>query len=190
MPTDAQDNQRQIIVSLLEALGEDPNRDGLLDTPARVIKAWKELTVGYSQDPKLILDKRFEVEYDEIIILRDIEFYSTCEHHMLPYTGRAYIGYIPSNKVVGISKLARLVECFARRLQIQERMTMQIATAINEILEPKGVGVVVKAQHFCMKSRGVKKENAEMVTSCMLGVMREKAETRHEFLTLAGLNNG
>ena len=185
-----------LIKQILIAISEDPEREGLIDTPTRVIKSWKKIYGGYEEDPKKILEVTFTEKYEQMIILRDIEFYSTCEHHMLPFFGRCHIGYIPGEaypknveyigkyRVVGISKLARLVECYSRRLQIQERMVQQIANTINAVLEPQGVAVVAEAQHFCMTSRGVEKQQSKMVTSCMLGVFREKSEARQEFLSL------
>lgn len=172
------------VKTLLAFIGEDPTRNGLIDTPQRVVKAWRELTSGYNQNPAEILGRVFEQDCDEMVILRGIRFYSTCEHHMLPFYGEAVVGYLPG-KVVGISKLARLVECYARRLQIQERMTSQIANAIVEHLDAKGVGVILKAHHMCMGCRGVEQSEAEMVTSAMLGRLRESAEARAEFLQFA-----
>lgn len=171
---------------LLETIGEDVNREGLQDTPRRIINAMSELFVGYKQNPEDILKVQF-VEfgnYDEIILLKDIDFYSFCEHHCLPFYGTVSVGYIPTDKIVGLSKMARLVEVFARRLQIQERFTTQISKTLNKVLRPKGVAVVVKGKHLCMGMRGVKKANAEMVTSSMLGVFKEKPEARAEFLEL------
>jgi GTP cyclohydrolase I len=175
------------IIRLLQFIGEDPGRNGLLETPKRVLKAWKELTAGYGQDYKAILNKSFDQAHDELVLLRGVEFHSTCEHHMLPFYGTAAVGYIPSKSVVGISKLARLVDCFARRLQIQERMTNQIAAAIQEVLAPVGVGVVLRAKHACMGCRGVGKPDADMVTSVMLGALREDRAARAEFLSLVNL---
>ena len=169
------------ITTLLRYIGEDPSRDGLRDTPARVARAWREMTSGYADDPAEILGRTFEESSDEMIILRGISFYSTCEHHLLPFYGTATVGYLPG-KVVGISKLARLVECFARRLQIQERMTRQIAEAVETHLEARGVGVVLRAHHLCMGCRGVRQEETEMVTSSMLGTLRSDATSRSEFL--------
>lgn len=171
------------VVRQLEFIGEDPNRDGLIETPRRVVKAIAEMTRGYKEDPKVVLAKTFDVPYDEMVILRDIEFWSLCEHHMLPFHGRVHVGYLPDKKVVGISKLARVVDVFARRLQVQERMTQQIANAIQEALKPQGVGVIVHATHLCMAMRGVQKP-ADMVTSCLLGTIREGG-ARSEFLKLA-----
>lgn len=175
------------IVRLLQFLGEDPNREGLQDTPARVLRAWSDMTAGYRQDPDVILSARFNQPHDELVMLRGIEFYSTCEHHLLPFYGTAAIGYIPTEQVVGISKLARLVECFGRRLQIQERMTTQIAEAIAQILKPKGVGVVIKAKHACIGCRGIMKPDCDMVTSVTLGALREDSRARAEFLSLVSI---
>lgn len=167
--------------------GDDPDRDGLIETPARVARAFGEFFVGYSQDPAAILQKTFdEIEgYDEMIVLRGIRFESHCEHHMVPIIGRAWIGYIPNGRVVGISKLARVVEAYARRLQIQEKMTAQIANTINDVLRPKGVGVIVRAAHHCMTTRGVHIPDTDLVTSRMLGCFRDDPLTRQEFLGLS-----
>lgn len=176
---------KQIIREMLLAIGENPDREGLRDTPKRVVKSWGELFAGYTQDPKEILSTRFEQgACDELVLLREIEFTSMCEHHMLPFRGVAHVGYLPTGKVVGLSKLARLVDCFARRLQIQEQLTMQIADTITEVLQPKGVGVVIEAHHQCMSCRGVGKQKTVMVTSAMRGVLRENQAARAEFLTL------
>jgi GTP cyclohydrolase I len=174
------------VATLLEYVGEDPMRDGLLDTPSRVVRALRELTSGYDEDPAQILSRTFDESSDELILLRDIAFHSTCEHHLLPFHGTVTIGYLPG-KVVGISKLARLVDCFARRLQIQERMTTQIAQAIETHLESRGTGVIVSARHLCMACRGVKQESSAMVTSAMLGGLRADASSRAEFLRLASI---
>jgi GTP cyclohydrolase IA len=171
----------EAVVTLLRWIGENPDRDGLRDTPARVAKAWREMTAGYDMDPAEILARTFDESSDEMIVLRGISFHSTCEHHLLPFMGTATVGYLPG-KVVGISKLARLVECFARRLQIQERMTRQIAEAIETHLGARGVGVIVRAHHFCMGCRGVRQQETEMVTSAMLGTLRSDAKSRSEFL--------
>jgi GTP cyclohydrolase I len=172
--------------TLIRWAGEDPTREGLLDTPKRVVKSYREFFAGYDIDPCEILSRTFEeVEgYDEMVVLRDIEFESHCEHHMVPFTGKAHVAYLPTNKVVGISKLARLVDAYARRLQIQEKMTAQIATALNDVLQPKGVAVVIEAVHQCMTSRGVHKRGSVMQTSHMLGRFREDARTRQEFFSL------
>ena len=173
----------EAVATLLRFIGEEPERDGLRDTPARVVKAWREMTAGYTEDPAEILARTFDESSDELVILRGISFYSTCEHHLLPFYGQAVVGYLPG-KVVGISKLARLVECFAKRLQVQERMTRQIAEAVEAHLEARGVGVVLRAHHLCMGCRGVRQEETEMVTSSMLGTLRTDATSRAEFLKL------
>jgi GTP cyclohydrolase I len=182
----AAEDPRDSLRGVLRYIGEDPDREGLIDTPSRMVRAWDKLFSGYRQDPGCILSRVFEDECDEMVVLRDIEFYSTCEHHFLTFFGRISIAYLPNKKVVGVSKLARLVECFSRRLQIQERMTRQIAEAIMCHLNPLGVGVVASAQHLCMTSRGVEKQNSVMVTSAMMGVFREDEKSRREFLDLIG----
>ncbi len=178
----------EAVRTLLRWAGEDPAREGLSDTPARVVRAWDEYFAGYDEDPVEILQKTFEhVEgYDEMIILRDVRLVSFCEHHIAPIIGRVHIAYLPSDRVVGISKLARIVEAYGRRLQIQEKITAQIANAVNEVLIPQGVAVVVEAQHHCMTTRGVHKTGTVMVTSRMLGAFREDARTRREFLSMIG----
>jgi len=169
---------------LLGRYGEDPERDGLLATPARVEKAMNFLTKGYAMDPTQILrGALFDVDYDEMVIVKDVEMYSLCEHHMLPFWGRVHVAYIPNGKVIGLSKIPRLIEVFARRLQVQERVTRQIADAIQEAIEPRGVGVVIEARHMCMMMRGVEKQQSTTVTSAMVGVFREQP-TRAEFLSL------
>lgn len=172
--------------TLLLWAGEDPDREGLLDTPKRVVSAYEDWFSGYKADPVRFLRRTFEeVEgYDEMVVLRDIEFESHCEHHMAPIIGKAHVGYLPSNKVVGISKLARVVEAFARRFQVQEKMTAQIANCINDVLQPKGVAVVVEAAHQCMTTRGVHKTDVTMVTSQMMGTFRKDARTRAEFMRI------
>ena len=174
------------VKTLIEWAGEDPSRDGLLETPARVVRAYEEYFKGYNEDPEDILHKTFkEIEgYDEMIILRGIRFESHCEHHMAPIIGRAWVAYLPKGRVVGISKLARLVNAYAKRMQIQEKMTAQIANAVDEVLAPHGVGVVIKAEHHCMTTRGVCKPGTDLVTSRMLGVFRDNAITRQEFLAM------
>ena len=168
---------------ILESIGEDPEREGLLRTPLRVANAYEELLSGYRTDPIALLnDAIFEVSYDEMVIVRDIEFYSMCEHHMLPFLGRAHVAYLSGGKVIGLSKLPRIVDMFARRLQVQERMTRQIADLVNELLHPKGVAVVVEGLHLCSVMRGVKKHDARMTTSAMLGAFRTSMSTRQEFL--------
>jgi GTP cyclohydrolase IA len=169
----------------LEMLGEDPDRDGLVKTPMRVAKAFEFLTRGYWECPKKVLnDALFDVQSDEMVIVKDIDFYSLCEHHLLPFFGKCHIAYLPKNKVVGLSKLPRLVEVFARRLQVQERMTTEIAKIIDELIKPHGVAVVIEAQHLCMAMRGVEKQNSYALTSSMLGAFRDDARTRSEFLDL------
>jgi GTP cyclohydrolase I len=175
--------------AILEEIGEDPTREGLVKTPGRVARAFEDLTRGYGQDPKSVINGALFVEdYSEMILCRDIDFFSLCEHHLLPFFGKAQVAYIPKNHIVGLSKLARLVEVYARRLQVQERMTTQIATTVMEELEALGVGVVLKAEHLCMRMRGVEKQNSEVVTSAMLGSFRTHQATRQEFMTL--LQNG
>lgn len=183
------ENQRaeyvQTIIRQLELVGEDPNRDGLIKTPKRMAEAMDFLTSGYRLDPKEVInDALFEAQSDEMVIVKDIDFYSLCEHHLLPFFGKCHIAYLPGNKVVGLSKLPRLVEVYARRLQIQERMTNDIACAIMNLIDAQGVGVVVEAQHLCMMMRGVEKQNSYAITSAMRGVFREDARTRNEFLNL------
>ena len=171
--------------SILHGLGEDPGRDGLLKTPDRVARALEFLTQGYRQDAhKLLNDALFDVSYDEMVVVKDIDTYSLCEHHLLPFVGKTHVAYLPKGKVVGLSKIPRLVDMFARRLQVQERLTVEIAQAIQDILRPRGVAVVVEAMHFCMMMRGVEKQNSVAVTSCMLGSFREQIQTRNEFLSL------
>jgi len=168
--------------------GDDPDREGLLETPSRVVRAYEEFFAGYAQDPREILAKTFsEVEgYDEMIVMNDIRFESHCEHHMVPIIGKAHVGYLPNKRVIGISKLARLVEVYARRLQVQEKMTVQIADALQEVLKPKGVAVVIEAAHQCMTTRGVHKPGVGLVTSRMVGAFRDDAATRREFLAIIG----
>jgi GTP cyclohydrolase I len=170
---------------ILSGLGEDPEREGLQRTPERVEKALKFLTGGYTENiPKLVNGALFSVDYDEMVIVKDIEFFSMCEHHMLPFYGKAHVAYIPNGKVIGLSKIPRIVDVFARRLQVQERMTQEIAQTLMDILKPKGVAVACEAQHFCMMMRGVEKQHSATVTSAMLGEFRERKDTRDEFLSL------
>ncbi len=184
-PVEAQDAIR----TLLRWAGDDPAREGLIDTPKRVAEAFRDWYSGYAIDPRAYLRRTFEevAGYDELIVLRDIEFESHCEHHMAPIIGRAHVGYLPTDKVVGISKLARVVEAYARRLQVQEKLTAQIAQCIDDVLKPRGVGVVIEATHECMTTRGVHKRGVSMVTSQMLGSFREDARTRAEFLTFINI---
>ena len=171
------------VKSILTAIGEDVDREGLLRTPHRVAKSYEELLSGYRMDPRALINEAvFDVAYDEMVIVRNIEFYSLCEHHMLPFIGHVHVAYIPSDKVIGLSKIPRIVDLFSRRLQVQERMTKQIADYINVVLNPRGVAVVVEGLHMCMMLRGVKKQNARMTTSAMLGAFRDNLSTRMEFL--------
>jgi GTP cyclohydrolase I len=173
-----------LVREMIARIGEDPSREGLVDTPQRVVKSMEYLTHGYAQQPSDVLNGAlFTVDYDEMVIVKDIEMFSMCEHHMLPFFGKVHIAYIPNGKVIGLSKLPRLVEVFARRLQVQERLTTQLAEAIQEIIQPQGVGVVIEARHLCMMMRGVEKQHSAAITSAMLGVFRQQ-ETRHEFLSL------
>jgi GTP cyclohydrolase I len=177
------------VKAILELIGEDPSREGLAKTPARVARAYRYLTRGYAEDPKAVINGAlFVEEYSEMILCRDIDFFSLCEHHLLPFFGKAQVAYIPKSHIIGLSKLARLVEVYARRLQVQERMTTQIATTLMEELDALGVGVVLKAEHLCMRMRGVEKQNSVVVTSAMLGTFRTHQATRQEFMTL--LQNG
>ena len=170
---------------LIRRLGEDPTRNGLINTPARMEKSMTFLTQGYQQTVEETLHNAlFDVDYDEMVIVRDIEFYSQCEHHLLPFFGKAHVAYVPNGKVIGLSKVARLVDVFARRLQVQERLTMQVAEAINEAIHPQGVGVILEASHLCMMMRGVEKQHSATVTSAMLGVFKTQMQTRTEFLSL------
>ena len=170
---------------ILTALGEDPRREGLLRTPLRAQKALQFLTSGYTTDlDEIVNNALFKVEYDEMVIVKDIEFFSLCEHHLLPFYGKAHVAYLPNGRVIGLSKIPRVVDMFGRRLQVQERMTQQIAESIREVLNPRGVGVILEAQHFCMMMRGVEKQHSGTVTSAMLGAFRDNKETRDEFLAL------
>ena len=178
------------IRSILKALGEDPDREGLKKTPARVSEALTFLTRGYRTDPdKVINDALFTEEYQEMIVQKDIDFFSLCEHHLLPFFGKAHVAYIPRHKIVGVSKLARLVDVYARRLQVQERLTNQIATTIMGKLDPMGVAVVIEAEHLCMRMRGVERQNSLIITSALLGVFRSRQETRSEFMNLIRQKN-
>ncbi len=174
------ESSEEIIKQMIEHLGDDPNREGLLDTPKRVVKSWKTIYGGYNQTPEEVLQTSFTEECDEMIISKDIEFYSTCEHHMLPFFGKAHIAYIPRTSVVGLSKLSRLLEVYARRLQIQERLTNQIADGLMSVINPLGAGVIIEAKHFCMVCRGVQKKNSTMVTSAIRGLFKS-AEVKNEF---------
>ena len=178
-----EENVRQI----LEYMGEDPEREGLLKTPSRVARAFEYLTKGYAQDPKAILNqaKFTEEDYQEMVLVRDIDFFSLCEHHILPFFGRAHVAYLPQHHIVGLSKIPRLVEVFSRRLQVQERLTTQIANTLMEELAPLGVGVIIQAEHLCMRMRGVEKQNSRTVTSALRGIFRDDPRTRDEFIRLA-----
>lgn len=170
---------------IIEQLGEDPSREGLLDTPARAAKAMQDLTVGYRQDLEVLINNAiFETSNDEMVIVRDVEFYSLCEHHLLPFIGRCHVGYLPDKRIIGLSKIARIVDHFARRLQVQENLTQQVASALMEHLQPHGVGVVMEARHLCMMMRGVGKQGSSMTTSAMMGHFRSDERTRSEFLGL------
>ena len=174
-----------LVESMLKELGEDPGRDGLRRTPLRVADAMRFFTSGYDQDPVAILNNAlFEVSYDEMVVVKDIDFYSLCEHHMIPFFGRIHVGYVPNGKVVGLSKIPRLVEMLSRRLQVQERLTTQVAETIEEVLEPKGVAVIAEAIHLCMMMRGIQQQNASAVTSSMRGAFKSDSKTRSEFMDL------
>ena len=179
---------KEAVKTLIKWAGDDPTREGLLETPNRVAKSYQDFFSGYDEYPREILSKKFrEVEgYDEMIVLKDIRLESHCEHHMVPFIGKAHVGYLPNNKIVGLSKLARVVELFSKRLQIQEKLTAQIANTIDEILKPKGVGVIIEASHLCIATRGVRKETSRMVTSRMLGLFRDNSDTRREFMDIIG----
>jgi len=176
---------KEEIRSILEKLGEDPGREGLLDTPKRVDKAFRFLTAGYSQSAEdVVRGAIFHEKYDEMVVVKDIDFYSLCEHHMLPFFGKAHVAYVPNGRIIGLSKIPRLVDVFSRRLQVQERLTVQIAESLQEYLEPLGVAVVIEAAHLCMMMRGVQKQNTKMVTSSVLGCFRDEDSARNEFLNL------
>ena len=181
----AEQRMEQYFRFILESIGEDPDREGLKKTPSRVDESLKFLTRGYRMDPqKVINDAVFTEDYEEMIVQKDIDFFSLCEHHLLPFFGKAHVAYIPHHKIVGVSKLARLVDVYARRLQVQERLTNQIATTIMEKLNPLGVAVVIEAEHLCMRMRGVEKQNSLIITSSLLGAFRTRQETRNEFMNL------
>jgi GTP cyclohydrolase I len=176
---------QELYRELLRRMGEDPDRDGLVRTPERMEKSMAFLTKGYAMDVTEVLhDALFDVDYDEMVIVKDIEFFSQCEHHLLPFFGKAHIAYVPNGKVIGLSKIPRLVDVFARRLQVQERLTKQVSEAIQEAINPQGVAVILEAQHLCMMMRGVEKQHSSTVTSAMLGVFKEQMQTRNEFLSL------
>jgi GTP cyclohydrolase IA len=184
-PTLTSASFEDLVREMLVRLGEDPGREGLVHTPNRVHRAYEHLLKGYNEDPEAMLKKAlFTVSYDEMVIVKDVEMFSLCEHHMLPFFGKVHVAYIPKGKVIGLSKIPRLIEIFSRRLQIQERLTTQIAETIQKAIEPQGVGVVIEARHLCMMMRGVEKQHSAAVTSSMLGCFREEQETRTEFLSL------
>jgi GTP cyclohydrolase I len=184
-PLSSGDELEELVAALLEQLGENPDRDGLIETPSRVAESLRFLTRGYAADPATIVgDALFALDgYHDMVVVKDIAFFSLCEHHLLPFFGRAHIGYVPDGKVVGLSKLPRLVDAYSRRLQLQERLTREVAEAINAVVTPRGVGVVVEGRHLCVEMRGVEKESSQTVTSCMLGVFRSDQRTRSEFLS-------
>lgn len=179
------------VKTLIRWSGDNPSREGLLGTPSRFVRAWEEFFAGYNEDPVEVLQRTFQETggYNEMVVLRDIQFFSHCEHHIVPIVGKVHVAYVPATRVVGISKLARVVDIFARRMQIQEKLTAEIATTINQVMQPKGVGVLVEAQHQCMTTRGVQKSEVSMVTSHMLGEFRDDPEMRREFLSLLGNPN-
>jgi GTP cyclohydrolase I len=185
MPPKEERQIAPLVREILELIGEDPQRDGLLRTPERVDQALRFLTSGYRTDvPKIINGALYEVKYDEMVVVKDIEFFSLCEHHLLPFYGKVHVAYLPKARVLGLSKIPRLVDAFARRLQIQERLTQQIAQTIQEAIDPVGVGVICEAKHFCMMMRGVEKQHSGAMTSAMLGIFRDRKKTRDEFLAL------
>ena len=182
------DNIKELTKKLLQEIGEDPDREGLLNTPLRVAKAWDFLSRGYNQDINEIINNAvFEEKYDQMVAVKGIEFYSMCEHHLLPFFGVAHIAYIPDGKIIGLSKIPRILDMFARRLQVQERMTQEVANMLQSTLNPKGVAVIIEAQHMCMQMRGVEKKQSYMSTSSMLGIFREDNKTRKEFLDIVKL---
>jgi GTP cyclohydrolase IA len=181
----AEASMEEIYAEVLHRIGEDPARDGLVNTPMRVAKAWAKLTEGYAKTvDEVINGALFDVDYDEMVIVKEIEFYSQCEHHLLPFFGKAHVAYVPNGKVIGLSKIPRIVDVFARRLQVQERLTRQVAEAVEEAIRPQGVAVILEAQHLCMMMRGVEKQQSATVTSAMLGVFKTQMQTRNEFLSL------
>jgi len=178
-------DSKELLREIVRRVGDDPDREGLRQTPDRIVRSWKEIYAGYAQRADDVLVTQFQAEqYDEMVLLRDFEFFSTCEHHMLPFYGKAHIAYLPNEKIVGLSKLARLTEMYARRLQVQERLTFEIANDLQRVVKPKGVAVMIEAKHLCMCSRGVRKQEGKMVTSCLLGAFKENLASRTEFLAL------
>lgn len=181
------DDFQEKVLAMLRQLDPDSEREGLRDTPRRVQKAFAAYTAGYAEDPKEVIGSGvFEAETDEMVLVKDIELYSLCEHHLAPFFGKAHVAYIPKDKIIGLSKIARVVDIYARRLQVQERLTMQVAEALEDVMQPKGVGVVIEASHLCMMMRGVQKQNSRTVTSCLRGLFRRDERTRAEFLKLVG----
>ncbi|HLK62442.1 MAG TPA: GTP cyclohydrolase I FolE [Bryobacteraceae bacterium] len=191
-PKGDEESLAPLVREMLGKLGEDPDRDGLVRTPERVSKALKFLTSGYQTDVQTVLNGAlYEVKYDEMVVVKDIEFFSLCEHHMLPFFGKMHVAYLPKTRVIGLSKIPRIVDMFARRLQIQERLTQEVAQTVQEVIDPVGVGVICEARHFCMMMRGVEKQHSGAMTSAMLGAFRDRKETRDEFLALVNhRNNG
>ncbi|MFK7741886.1 MAG: GTP cyclohydrolase I FolE [Planctomycetota bacterium] len=184
---DSPEGFREHVAAMLRQLDPEPDREGLQDTPRRVEKAFRAYTEGYRQDPREVIGTGvFAAETDEMVLVKDIELYSLCEHHLAPFFGKAHVAYIPSDKIIGLSKIARVVDIYARRLQVQERLTMQIAQALEDVMQPRGVGVVIEASHLCMMMRGVQKQNSSTVTSCLRGSFRKDERTRTEFLKLVG----
>ena len=188
VPPVDQERIERAVREILLAIGEDPERDGLLGTPGRVARMYAEQFAGLRQEPEDVLTTVFDAEHDEIVLVRDIDMYSMCEHHLVPFNGKMHIGYIPSNAVIGISKLPRIAEMFARRLQVQERLTKEVANAVMDVLKPQGVAVVMESSHLCMVMRGVQKTGSTTITSCVLGCFERKEKTRNEFLSLIGVN--
>jgi len=188
MTKENKENIKELTKKLLLEIGENPNREGLLNTPHRVAKTWDYLSKGYKQDISTLINNAvFKEEYDQMVLVKDIEFYSMCEHHLLPFFGYAHVAYIPNGKIIGLSKIPRILDMFARRLQVQERMTQEVADMLNETLNPKGVAVILEAQHMCMQMRGVEKKNSYMSTSAMHGIFRDDDKTRKEFLDIVKL---
>ena len=180
----------KLIKELIVEIGEDPEREGIVQTPLRVAKAWKSLSKGYTEDINVLINNAiFKENYDEMVTVKDIDFFSICEHHLLPFFGKAHIAYVPNGKIIGLSKIPRIVEMYSRRLQVQERMTQQIAETLNNVLSPKGVAVVIEGHHMCMQMRGVENKNSNTTTSYMMGIFRDESKTRKEFLDILSIRN-